>query len=202
MGDERKKITRFMGIVMSVTISSILGTMGTILSGHFSLPAWGASLLLSNVLGLIITFAIPVRKLSERISESIINKFIKLFVDALITNLFYAPIITVCMIFSMSFVVNNALDIQVATREEQIVKVEDSLKALESTGLQNGRIENYEKQIKELENEIKGINEGRPNPKETLLKTIISSYILSVVLTMIAQPLWLKLAFRKYLNLR
>lgn len=202
MGDERKKITRFMGIVMSITISSVLGTMGTILSGHFSLPAWGASLLLSNVLGLIITFAIPVRKLSERVSEAVINRFLKLFVDALVTNIFYAPIITVCMIFSMSFVVNNALDIQVATREEQIVKVQDSLKALESTGIQNGRIENYQKQIDELENEIKGINEGRPNPKETLLKTIISSYVLSVILTMIAQPLWLKLAFKKYLNLR
>lgn len=202
MGEERAKITRFMGIVMSVTISTILGTFGTIMSGHFSIPIWLISLLASNILGLVITFAIPVRRLSEKISEQMINGFFKLLVDALITNVVYATIITACMVFTMSFVGNRAINMQISQRQDQLVKVNDSLTALESTGLQNGRIENYQKQVSELNQEIETIDSARPNPKETVLRSILLGLGVSTIVCMIVQPLWLKVAFRKYLNLR
>ncbi|MCQ2749905.1 MAG: hypothetical protein MJ246_08230 [Clostridia bacterium] len=160
------------------------------------------SLLASNILGLVITFAIPVRRLSEKVSEQMINGFFKLLVDALITNVVYATIITACMVFTMSFVGNRAINMQISQRQEQLVKVNDSLTALESTGLQNGRIENYQKQQIQLNTEIEELETGRPEPLKTIWKTILASYILSVIVTMIAQPLWLKVAFRTYLHIR
>lgn len=202
MEAERKRINRFMGIAMSCTIGTILGTLGVVMSGHFSWILLLISIVLSNVLGIVMTFLIPIKKISDSVSERIINRFFKALVGALIINAIYTPVITVAMVFSMSVFANTKIDAEIALKQEQLTKVEDTLAALENTGLQNGRIENYKKQVSELNQEIETIDSARPNPKETVLKSILLGLGVSTIVCMIVQPLWLKVAFRKYLNLR
>ncbi len=114
------------------------------------------------------TFLLPVRKLTEGIIERIINPFMKVLVNSLITNLLYVPVITICMVFTMNFIGNQKINAEIEQRQEQLEKINDSLVALQDTGLQNGRVENYTKQKEQLEKEIEEIGNGRPEPSKTI----------------------------------
>lgn len=202
MLEERNKINRFMGIVMSITMGTVLGTVGVVVSGHFTIFSWLVSIIVSDLLGILLTITVPIKKLSDLVTEQFVNEFWKTVVSSLILNLLYAPVLTSIMLFSMSYFANDNIDKEIAIKQEQLVKAEDSLTSLESSGLDNGRIENYEVQVEELKQEIKALDEGRPHPERTVLKSILLCYGVSTIVCIIVQPLWLKIAFRKYLNLR
>ena len=108
MYKEMREIAIKMNILMGISMSLILSLVGTLMSGHFSFPAWRSSFMISFVIAMFIGFVVPIKKTSDIVCE-------KCKVDpeskksnllrALISDLVYTPIITILMEIIM---LNNA----------------------------------------------------------------------------------------------
>ena len=104
-----RKVGIFVNICMGVTMSFFLSLIGTAVSGHFSIPAWLISFLISTVVSLIIGFVIPMRKVTEGVSRALKLKprsLVARCVESLVSDIIYTPLMTFIMVF---FAYRNAI---------------------------------------------------------------------------------------------
>ena len=60
-----RKIGMTVSICMGITMSFFLSLIGTAVSGHFTVPGWIISFLISTVVSLVIGFIIPIKKVTD-----------------------------------------------------------------------------------------------------------------------------------------
>lgn len=93
-----------MNILMGLTMSIILSFVGTILGGHFSIPAWLVSFGISLVISLVIGFIVPIKKLGDGLCDKckVNPQSMKgNLLSALLSDFIYTPIITIIMVVVM-----------------------------------------------------------------------------------------------------
>ncbi len=105
MNEEMQKKMRKIGIEMSlcmgITLSFFLSLMGTLSSGHFTVPGWLLSFLISTVISLVIGFLIPMNRVMNAVDKKAGLQSGSLgarFLDSLISDLIYTPLLTLCMV--------------------------------------------------------------------------------------------------------
>lgn len=95
-----KKMMIGMTFLMGFTMSICLSLLGTLTSGHFSVPSFLISFGISFALSLMIGFSVPVKPLGDKICEKWkVNprSFKGTAVSALVSDLIYSPFITIVM---------------------------------------------------------------------------------------------------------
>lgn len=102
MEKEMRRAGQKMSLYMGVTLSFILSLVGTLSSGHFTVPGWLLSFVCSTIIALMIGFVVPMgkigRDLTEKLNldpESVPAKLLK----ALVSDLIYTPLITLAMVY-------------------------------------------------------------------------------------------------------
>lgn len=102
MEKEMRRAGQKMSLYMGVTLSFILSLVGTLSSGHFTVPGWLISFVCSTIIALIIGFVVPMGKISRNLTEklnldpeSVPAKLLK----ALVSDLIYTPLITLAMVY-------------------------------------------------------------------------------------------------------
>jgi MFS family permease len=102
MEKEMRRVGQKMSLYMGVTLSFILSLVGTLSSGHFTVPGWLISFVCSTIIALIIGFVVPMGKISRDLTEklnldpeSVPAKLLK----ALVSDLIYTPLITLAMVY-------------------------------------------------------------------------------------------------------
>ena len=102
MEKEMRRAGQKMSLYMGVTLSFILSLVGTLSSGHFTVPGWLISFVCSTIIALIIGFVVPMGKISRDFTEklnldpeSVPAKLLK----ALVSDLIYTPLITLAMVY-------------------------------------------------------------------------------------------------------
>lgn len=105
MNEEMQKKMRKIGIEMSlcmgITLSFFLSLVGTLSSGHFTVPSWLLSFLISTVISIIIGFFVPMYKVLKAVDQKAGLQPGSLgarFLESLISNLIYTPLMTLCMV--------------------------------------------------------------------------------------------------------
>ncbi|MBR5722647.1 MAG: hypothetical protein IKX57_03390 [Oscillospiraceae bacterium] len=95
-----KKIGLQMSVLMGITLSFFLALTGNLRSGHFTLPAFLISFLLSTVISLLIGLFVPMPKLEGAVCEKLQAEPRSMkgnAVTALVSDLIYTPVITLVM---------------------------------------------------------------------------------------------------------
>ncbi len=102
MDQKMRLVGRDMSIKMGITMSFFLSLIGTATSGHFTIPGFLISFVVSTIISLIIGFLIPMGKLSN----GLLNKFHLIrgnlgarCLETLVSDLIYTPIMTFAMVF-------------------------------------------------------------------------------------------------------
>ena len=102
MEEKMRIIGRAMSIRMGLLMSFCLSLVGTLTSGHFTIPGFIISFIVSTIISMIIGFLIPMGKVTNTLSgklglrQGTIQE--RLF-SSLISNIIYTPIMTFCMVF-------------------------------------------------------------------------------------------------------
>ena len=101
MEEQMRKIGKQMAIRMGILMSFCLALVGTLTSGHFTIPGFIISFILSAIISMIIGIVIPIGKITgilcakwglER------GKISTRVVESLISDVIYTPIITIAMV--------------------------------------------------------------------------------------------------------
>ncbi|MBQ8031691.1 MAG: hypothetical protein IJ260_09235 [Butyrivibrio sp.] len=102
MEQKMKLVGRDMSIKMGITMSLFLSLIGTLTSGHFTIPGFLISFVVSTIISLIIGFVIPMGK----VSRALLNKFGLIqgtlparCLESFVSDLIYTPIMTFVMVF-------------------------------------------------------------------------------------------------------
>ena len=102
MEEKMRKIGRGMSICMGLTMSFCLSLVGTLTSGHFTIPGFIMSFIVSTIISLIIGFLIPMGKVTNALSGRLglrQGTMPERLFTSLISNIIYTPIMTFCMVF-------------------------------------------------------------------------------------------------------
>ncbi|MBO7474627.1 MAG: hypothetical protein J6U00_11655 [Ruminococcus sp.] len=97
-----KKVGLQMSILMAVTLSFCLSLLGTLSSGHFTVPGFLMSFGISTVISLIIGFLVPMKKLEDGLVRKCGIEEHSLparLLSTLVSDLVYTPILTFSMVF-------------------------------------------------------------------------------------------------------
>ena len=100
MQAKMKEIGRKMSIRMGILMSFSLSLIGTLTSGHFSVPGFLISFVLSTVVSLIIGFLVPIGLINMKIAKKHNlepGKIKTRCVEALVSDLVYTPVMTLVM---------------------------------------------------------------------------------------------------------
>ncbi len=106
-----KKIGISMGIYMSLIMSFFLALTGMGASGHFNIPGFIVSFLVSFMISLVISFLVPMGKVNKSLEmkHNLRPGALKTRgIEALVSNLIYTPILTLCMVTLAYFKAKNA----------------------------------------------------------------------------------------------
>ncbi|MBR1669862.1 MAG: hypothetical protein IJ695_04115 [Butyrivibrio sp.] len=101
MDEKMKVIGRQMSLRMGLLMSFSLALVGTVTSGHFTIPGFLISFALSAVISIIIGFVVPVGKVSEsfcRRRNLAPGTLPYKLASAFISDLIYTPVITLAMV--------------------------------------------------------------------------------------------------------
>ena len=96
-----KKIGRQISIRMGIVLSFFLSLVGNLASGHFALPGWLISFVISTMVSLIIGFLVPMKNVTEGASRKLglqPGRIGTRCVESLVSDLIYTPIITLLMV--------------------------------------------------------------------------------------------------------
>ena len=107
--EKMRKAGIFVNLCMGVTMSFFLSLIGTAVSGHFTIPGWLISFLISTVVSLIIGFIVPMKKVTEGASRALKlqpRSLVARCVESLISDIIYTPLMTFLMVF---FAYKNAI---------------------------------------------------------------------------------------------
>lgn len=205
-----KKINRFMKFMMGFTIGFILATYGVIVSEHFTFRMWGLSLLLSFVLTFIISIALPINKIVEAATGKFKLRLIKKLTAAVITNFFYSFIITTVLVCVMLTMANRDISTKVDSLKAELKVIEEGIKECE--GKLEG-LDEYTREYKDVNtkcSELKTVKKGikksmneleadKPSIVKKLPKSLILSFVLSFLLCLLLEPIYLRMAKRRYI---
>ncbi|WP_408069651.1 hypothetical protein [Butyrivibrio sp. JL13D10] len=101
MDDQMKKIGRQMAIRMGILMSFCLSLVGTLTSGHFTIPGFVVSFIISSVISLIICLVIPVGKITFVLCNKLGLKRetigARVF-ESLISDIIFTPVMTFAMV--------------------------------------------------------------------------------------------------------
>ncbi len=101
MDEQMKIIGRKMSIRMGIMMSFALALVGTLTSGHFTIPGFLLSFVVSAIISLIIGFLVPVGKISAdfcRKRKYAPGTLANGIASSLISDIIYTPIITLIMV--------------------------------------------------------------------------------------------------------
>ena len=96
-----KKVGRKMSVLMGVTMSLCMSLIGNITSGHFTVPGFITSFLISAAISLIIGLLVPVGPIAKGASERCGLESGSLgarSLESLITDVCFTPVMTAAMI--------------------------------------------------------------------------------------------------------
>lgn len=215
----QKKVTRIMNILMGVTMSFCLSLFGTATSGHFTVVSWLISFVVSTLIALIIGFLINQKKLSDSINDKlgIKNKWGRLALGSLVSNIIYTPLLTIIMValamFGANAGINKAVaakDNEISAAQQEITQAQDEIDTLNEqlantpddpalTGQLDGanqKLAGLNEKLKGLEAAKSEIEAGRPPVAIVMISSLIKCFILAYVIIFIVQPLYLKLSFK------
>ncbi len=101
MQKKMRKVSIEMNLCMGITLSFFLSLVGTLSSGHFTVPSWLLSFLISTVISIVIGFLVPMNKVMNAVNkkaglspESMSSRFL----TSLISDLIYTPLMALCMV--------------------------------------------------------------------------------------------------------
>ncbi|MCR5330734.1 MAG: hypothetical protein K6E62_06055 [Lachnospiraceae bacterium] len=97
-----RKIGMTVSICMGITMSFFLSLIGTAVSGHFTVPGWIISFLISTVVSLVIGFIIPMKKVTDGAVRALKlqpRSLVARCVESLISDIIYTPLMTFIMVF-------------------------------------------------------------------------------------------------------
>ena len=198
-----------MTIAMGITLSIVLSTFNVLMSGRFTIPMFLISILISCTISLAIGLIIPTKKISDKAVEKINNKFVKAAVGNFIVSACYSLIITTVLVFVMMGMANMNITRQQAELQGNLDGLTDIVAAqeIELSNEEAGSekfieltasINEKKGQAEGIRQQIAGMDTGRPNAVKQLPKSLVSSLLISWIIGMIVQPIYLKLAFKKY----
>ncbi len=101
MNEQMRKIGRSMSIKMGITMSFCLSLIGMGTSGHFTVPGFLISFVVSTILSLIIGFVVPMGRISASACRALKleqGSVPARIVETLISDLIYTPIMTLAMV--------------------------------------------------------------------------------------------------------
>ncbi|MCR4793656.1 MAG: hypothetical protein K5898_00450 [Ruminococcus sp.] len=97
-----KKIGLQMNILMAVTLSFCLSLIGTLSSGHFTVPAFLISFVISTIISFIIGMIVPMKKVEDGLVSKCNLQPHSLparLLSTLVSDFIYTPILTFSMVF-------------------------------------------------------------------------------------------------------
>lgn len=205
----QKKIGAFMAVAMGLTQSIVLSTFNNLMSGRFMLPMLIISILISSAISITIGFIIPTKKISDKVVEKINNKIVKTMLGNLVVSAFYSVIITTVLVFVMVGMANMNITRQQAELQGQLDGLTDivALQEIELANEEQGSekfieltasINEKKGQSEGIKQQISGMEAGRPNAVRQLPRSLLLSILVSWITSTIVQPLYLKMAFKKY----
>ena len=109
MEEQMRKIGKQMAVRMGILMSFCLALVGTLTSGHFTIPGFIISFVLSSIISLVIGFIVPIGKITGGLCAKWGLERGKLgtrVVESLISDVIYTPIITLAMV---AFAYNMAM---------------------------------------------------------------------------------------------
>ena len=98
---EMKKIGRKMSIYMGLTLSLCMSFIGNMTSGHFTVPGFLISFVVSSIICLVIGFFIPIGPVSQSVSRKFGLAERSLgarAVESLVADFIFTPVMTLAMI--------------------------------------------------------------------------------------------------------
>ena len=102
MNELMRNVRKTMSIYMGVTVSFVLSLVGNLSSGHFTLPGFLMSFVVSTILALLIGRFVPMGKITSNVMRS---KHLEpgkprtKAITSCISDLIYTPVITLAMVF-------------------------------------------------------------------------------------------------------
>lgn len=90
-----------MGVLMSVTMGLLLTTVGLVSSGHFTVPAFIMSFLLSVIVAMLIGVIIPMPKINQGLARKlqlVPGSMKARAIESLVSDAIYTPIMTFVMV--------------------------------------------------------------------------------------------------------
>lgn len=224
MNNTMKKMGLSMSVLMGLTMSFILSLVGTLGSGHFTVPGWLRSFVISLVISLVIGFVIPMKQVSDaacsKAGISVNTTKGRLF-SALISDLIYTPLITVIMVSVAITGAGKAIDAQIAEKNAQLEETGTAISQIEAqvgeltakletcapeeTEELNAQIGELKGQLGELNGKseglkgaIDGMTAAKPPFVPVLVKSLILTLIVGYIAIFILQPIYLKILLKKY----
>ncbi len=97
-----KKVGITMSAFMGIAMSFFLSLTGTITSGHFTVPSWLISFVISGLISMVIGIAIPMKKVNDKVVGLFKLppfSFAGRCLESFVSDLIYTPIMTFCMVF-------------------------------------------------------------------------------------------------------
>ena len=101
MQKKMRKVGLTMNLCMGITLSFFLSLVGTLSSGHFTVPSWLLSFAISTVISIIIGLLVPMNKVMNAVDRKAgltPGSMPARFLDSLISDVIYTPIMTLCMV--------------------------------------------------------------------------------------------------------
>ena len=98
---QMRKIGLGMAVCMGLVMSFFLALIGTLTSGHFTIPAFLISFLISAVVSILIGFLIPIKRISDALCEKLHlapGKLSTRICESLLSDLIYTPFMTLVMV--------------------------------------------------------------------------------------------------------
>ena len=97
-----KKVGITMSTFMGIAMSFFLSLTGTITSGHFTVPSWLISFVISGLISMVIGIVIPMKKVNDKLVGAFKLppfSFAGRCLESFVSDLIYTPLMTFCMVF-------------------------------------------------------------------------------------------------------
>ncbi|MGN0638879.1 MAG: hypothetical protein ACI4J0_10950 [Huintestinicola sp.] len=224
MGNTMKKMGISMSMLMGVTMSFVLSLVGTLGGGHFTVPGWIRSFIVSLIISLVLGFIIPMKKLSDSACAKCnvpIHSTKGKLLSALVSDLIYTPLLTVIMVTLAVTGAGRAIDAQISENNALLTETQSSITALTEelneaaaaletclpeesgelnakVGELNGKIGELNGKVQQLNGEIQGMTAAKPHLIPVLIRSLILTLIVGYAVIYIIQPIYLNMLMKKF----
>ena len=96
-----KKVGITMSAFMGIAMSFFLSLTGTISSGHFTVPSWLISFVISGLISMVIGIAVPMKTVNDKVVGVFKLppfSFAGRCLESFVSDLIYTPIMSFCMV--------------------------------------------------------------------------------------------------------